>query len=254
MVVTTPLRAAWRVLGHQLGGLLPGARARRRQVDAFAGEWERDNAAAVAAGGPLLVVLGDSTAQAIGASARTRGYAHGVLDALRRRDPGWQLVNLSRTGARIADVHGGQLPALAALPRPGLVLVAIGANDVRHRTPGLLDAAADLVAALPDTAVVATVPQGMAPGRTRAVNDVLRAAADRRGLRVADVWARTGPPWRAKFSAGLFHPNDLGYADWTAAFLDALDLPAPPAVAAAASRREQLRCLAGRLRPGRPTG
>jgi lysophospholipase L1-like esterase len=257
VVVTRSLHAVWRVLSHRLGGLLPGARARRRQVVAFAGEWERAGAAALAAEGPLLAVLGDSSAQAIGASARTHGWAHGVLDALRAADPTWQLVNLSRTGARIADVRDGQLPALARLPRePGAVLVAIGANDVRHGTPGLLGAVADLVAALPDGAVVATVPQGLNPRRTRAVNEVLRRAARSRGLRVADVWARTGPPWRAKFSADLFHPNDLGYADWTAAFLEALDLPAPPAVPAVVgpTRREQLRCLAGRLRPDRRAG
>lgn len=257
MVVTRSLHAVWRVVSHRLGGLLPGARARRLQVVAFAGEWEAAGAAALAAEGPLLAVLGDSSAQAIGASERTRGWAHGALDALRADDPTWQLVNLSRTGARIADVRDVQLPALARLPRaPERVLVAIGANDVRHRTPGLLDAAAALVAALPGTAVVATVPQGLNPRRTRAVNEVLRRAAAARGLPVADVWARTGPPWRAKFSADLFHPNDLGYADWTAAFLEALDLPVPPAVPAVAgpTRREQLRCLAGRLRPGRPAG
>jgi acyl-CoA thioesterase I len=240
-----------RRLAHWLGGFLPGARARRAQVVEFEAAWARANDEAVLGAGPLLVVLGDSTAQAIGASVRDSGYALGVLAALRREDPAWRLVNLSRTGARVADVLDVQLPALARLPEPALVTVAVGANDVRHRTPGLAGAVRTLVAALPPTAVVATVPQGLRPGPTRLLNEVIRDAAAARGLRVADVWARTGPPWRGKFSTDQFHPSDAGYADWTAAFLAALGLPAPAVPATPPSRRqlrrEQLQCLGRRL-------
>ena len=41
---------------------------------------------------------------------------------------------------------------------------------------------------------------------------------------VADVFARTGPPWKDKFAADHFHPADLGYADWAAAFAEVIDV------------------------------
>lgn len=44
------------------------------------------------------------------------------------------------------------------------------------------------------------------------------------GLRVGDFWARTGPPWRGKYAADLFHPNEFGYRDWMSAFADVLGL------------------------------
>ena len=49
-------------------------------------------------------------------------------------------------------------------------------------------------------------------------------SAARHGLPVADLWAHTGAPWQGKYSADQFHPNDVGYADWAAAFLEALGL------------------------------
>lgn len=48
----------------------------------------------------------------------------------RRRRP-VQVLNLSRSGARIHDVVGEQPPRLAGLA-PDLVTVAVGANDLKH--------------------------------------------------------------------------------------------------------------------------
>ncbi len=251
-------RRAWERLTHLLGGLLPGARARRTQVPVFEREWLAANSEAQGASGPLWVVLGDSGSQAIGATQRRHGYVCGVLDALRAEDPSWRVVNLSRTGARVADVLDTQLPALRKLPKPAVLSVAIGINDIRHRTPDLAGAMLTMLDALPAGSVVATVPQGVRPERARALNELIRREAAERGLRVADLWAHTGPPWQDKFSADHFHPNDLGYADWTAAFLEALDLapvgsPAPaepPAVVVAPPRvstAERTRCVGRRL-------
>ena len=41
---------------------------------------------------------------------------------------------------------------------------------------------------------------------------------------MADVGARTGPPWEGKYAEDRFHPGALGYADWAAAFAEALEL------------------------------
>lgn len=209
----TLFRPWWSRLTHLLGGLLPGARSRRTQVAAFEQEWRAANQRAAAASGPLWVVLGDSGSQAIGASDRRHGYVLSILRALQKADQSWRAVNLSRTGARVADVLDSQLPAMSRLPKPDLVTVAIGTNDIRHRTPQLGAAMRTMLSSLPPGAVVATIPQGVRPERTRRANDLIRQEATERNLRVADLWAHTGPPWQAKFSADHFHPNDLGYVD-----------------------------------------
>ena len=215
------------ILGRVVRVFLPGVRTVHAQVARYAAEWEKANGTALAAAGPLWVVLGDSTAQGIGAPSWDEGYVGQLRRAL---DDGsehpWRVVNLSRSGARTDDVLGRQLPALEAM-KPDLVTCAIGANDIVRRVPGLEDRMRRIIARLPDRAIIATLPQGLGPERTEAVNRVIRAEAPAAGLVVADVWARTGPPWHAKYAEDRFHPGVLGYADWAAAFADVLHLAIP---------------------------
>jgi lysophospholipase L1-like esterase len=62
------------------------------------------------------------------------------------------------------------------------------------------------------------------PGRTRELNRIIRADAPAAGLRIADAWAHTGPPWEGKYAADDFHPSDTGYSEWCAAFAEAIGL------------------------------
>lgn len=198
------------------GSLLPGSRLRRRQVEAYARAWQRHDGVPT---GPVWAVLGDSTGQGVGASAHDRGY----VGLLAERLPELRVRNLSVSGARIADVLRDQLPRLGDI-EPSLVTCAVGANDLlrsRSVVP-VADELHELVAALPPGAVVATLPRGIRERSARRLNDIIRAEAPARGLRVADVWATTGPPWRGKYARDGFHPSDRGYEDWAAAFLQAL--------------------------------
>ncbi|MGI8809592.1 MAG: SGNH/GDSL hydrolase family protein [Acidimicrobiales bacterium] len=215
------------VLGRIARGLHPGIRKVHAQVARYAAEWEAANGVAMGGAGPLWVVLGDSTAQGIGAPTAAEGYVGQLRKAL---DDGserpWRVVNLSRSGARAEDVIDRQLPALEALSEPpDLVTCAIGVNDiVRRRPPPQLEARLRrIMARLPQRSIIATLPQGLGPARTEAANRVIREEAPAAGLVVADVWARTGPPWRGKYAADGFHPGVLGYADWAAAFAEALE-------------------------------
>lgn len=206
--------------------MLPGARARRIQSAAYATEWLDDNRSVPAADGPLWIVLGDSTAQGVGASTRAHGYVLEVLRRLRsERDPAWRVVNLSATGDRVADVLARQLPAMTDLPAPALVTCAVGANDLlRTRQAVLEDHLRDLAARLPGGSLLANLPQGLSPRRSEATNALIRELVEQHGLVLVDLWQHTGPPWRGKFAADHFHPNDTGYRDWVAAFCAALDL------------------------------
>ena len=98
--------------------------------------WTRQNENALAADGPLWVVLGDSTAQGLGASSPLHGYVGQVLNALRRTGSPWRVLNLSRSGAQTRHVLEDQLPLVDGLT-PALVTCGIGSNDIlARRRPG----------------------------------------------------------------------------------------------------------------------
>lgn len=215
-----------RTLGWLARAALPGLRRVHAQVAAYARAWDEANALSLAGTGALWVVLGDSTAQAIGAPAYKQGYVGQLREWLEERSgTPWRVLNLSKSGAKVADVVASQLPRLEALDvPPELVTCAIGANDLVARTPpDRFDAdLRTIMDRLPEGSVIATVPQGLRPARAAAVNDLIRSEAPAAGLAVADVWAHTRPPWRGKFAADGFHPGALGYADWARAFTEAL--------------------------------
>lgn len=190
----------------------------------YRADWTAANAVACTVDGPLWVVLGDSAAQGVGASAHDRGYVGVVLDRLRQStgEP-WRVVNVSRSGARTREVVDVQLP-LARELAPDLLTAIVGGNDaLRTRRVQWLRDVDDLCAALPRGAVVATTARGVFERKTQAVNARLREQAALHGLRVADLWAFTGPPYKGLYADG-FHPNDTGYLQWADALSAALDL------------------------------
>lgn len=223
------IRAAGRstVGGRLLRRIHPGYARTSAMVLPYAEAWSSANETARESAGPLWVALGDSTAQGIGASRHDRGYVGVLLAWLTERSGRpWRVVNLSRSGARVADVLAEQLPAMEAIsPPPALVTLAVGANDMLRRTPlpRLKATLSQLLDRLPAGSVVATLPQGLGRSRPVVVNEFLTAQATVRGLVVADLWAHTGPPWTGMFAADGFHPNDRGYEHWAAAFTEALD-------------------------------
>ncbi len=217
-----------KVVGLLVRGAIPGLRRVHAQVAVYAKAWDEANALALAATGPLWVVLGDSTAQGIGASSPDEGYVgqvHRMLEATSGQ--AWRVLNLSKSGGRVADLLATQLPALEALEvAPDLVTCAIGSNDVIRRTP-LSEVERDLreiIGRLPAGSVVATLPAGLSRDRVAAIDAIIRTAAAEQGFRVADVGAHTGPPWEGKYAEDRFHPGALGYADWAAAFAETLEL------------------------------
>jgi len=223
--------------GRSLAGraarvFLPGVRHVHAQVAPFAQAWDEANEAALAGDGSLWVVLGDSTAQGIGATSYDQGYVGQLRTVLdEHSSTPWRLLNYSRSGARAADVVATQLPRLETLAdRPALVTCAIGANDVFPTPlPALLASLREIMRRLPAGAVIATLPQGLRPARAAMVNDMIRTEAPAAGLVVADVWAHTGPPWHGKLAVDGFHPGVAGYGDWARAFAEALpDDPLPP--------------------------
>ena len=211
--------------GRVLRLAVPGVRQVHAQVAPYAKAWDAANATALSGEGPLWVVLGDSTAQGIGAPTYDQGYVGQLRAALdEHSSTPWRVLNLSRSGARAADVVGTQLARLENLERPPeLVTCAIGANDmIPTPLPEVLASLREIMRRLPKGAVIATVPQGLRPPKAVEVNEIIRSEAPAAGLVVADLWAHTGPPWRGKYAADGFHPGLSGYANWAKAFAEAL--------------------------------
>jgi len=220
--------------GGSFGRWADGVTAMRADCAAFAEHWQAHNdwvLSQPARSGPLWVVLGDSTAQGLGADSPEGGYVGQVLAVLREQTHlPWQVLNLSASGALMRDVLQDQLPRLPDWAE--FVTCGIGVNDVLFAAPGRLFAdLRALLAAVPDHTVVLDLPlpnrygglfgRASLPYVTR-INRTIHEVAASRALPVAKISANFGPPWDGKLACDNFHPSQQGYRDWTRAILAAI--------------------------------
>jgi acyl-CoA thioesterase I len=81
------------------------------------------------------VVLGDSTAQGLGAPNPDGGYVGQILASLREQTgQPWRVLNLSVSGSLARDVVGAQLPRIPA--DAALVTCGVGVKDILYTSPG----------------------------------------------------------------------------------------------------------------------
>jgi lysophospholipase L1-like esterase len=208
-----------------------GVNEMREDCSAFARHWQAHNDRVLAADGPLWVVLGDSTAQGLGAPSPDAGYVGQVLTELRQQTARpWRVLNLSVSGALTRDVIGAQLSRLP--DHADLVTCGIGVNDILYTNPAKLFAdLRALIAAVPDQTVLLDLPlpagcwgflgRASVPYVVR-INRTIHQAAAARGLPVAEVSAHFTPPWTGKFASDRFHPSQAGHRDWSRALLAAI--------------------------------
>ena len=199
-----------------VGLVVPGVARVQRTVPGIAATWRAANLAALDAGGPLWVALGDSLTLGVGAPAPDGGWVGQVRDRLAAAGRPLGVVNLAVSGATTREVAERQVPALAQLTGAGadiaLVTLMVGSNDLmkpreRRELPGHL---VELARTLPRGAVVATLPNPSPVAA--AVNRALIRLADEHGLVVAELRDPRTTSWRGKLAADHFHPNEQGYA------------------------------------------
>jgi acyl-CoA thioesterase I len=231
-VTRTPAAGVSGLRTGPFGRWAGGVTAMREDCAAFARHWQAQNDRVLATDGPLWVVLGDSTAQGLGAPSPEDGYVGQVLTELRHQTARpWRVLNLSVSGALTRDVLSGQLPRLPRQPAD-LVTCGIGVNDILYTSPGKLFAdLRALIAAVPDQTVLLDLPlpagcwgflgRASVPYVMR-INRTIRQAAAARGLPVAEVSAHFSPPWTGKFASDCFHPSQTGYRDWSRTLLAAM--------------------------------
>ncbi|MEU9953989.1 SGNH/GDSL hydrolase family protein [Streptomyces sp. NPDC047939] len=194
-------------------------------------------------GGEYLryVALGDSQTEGIGDGddmVGLRGWADRLAEHLTTVSPGVQYANLAVRGRVAGQVRAEQLePALAL--RPDLATVVAGVNDLlRPRVDvaevaghleemfAALTAAGAQVATLtiPDVAKIAPVARPVR-ARVSELNTLIRAAAARHGVAVAEIAHHPVATDRRLWSVDRLHASPLGHARIAAAVAQALDLP-----------------------------
>lgn len=233
MVTVPPLAPKAPGLGLRAASLVvPGIRRVTAQIEPYTRHWSDQNQEAVADDGPLLAVIGDSTALGIGATAPERSYVGLLVDALCHRDDrAWRVVNLAQSGARSADGLERQLPIVERLVEAGheplTVLCCIGTNDVvwSAETTATRDRMRAIIGRLPEASTVGLVAGSSA--RARLINRAIRGAATDAGCGLVDPWREPGPPPQQRLAADRFHPNDLGYTLMARPFARHFGAPEP---------------------------
>jgi acyl-CoA thioesterase-1 len=171
------------------------------------------------------VVLGDSAAQSVGASAPQLGYV-GLLAKRIALKTGKRvrIVNLSVSGAQIKDVMDLQIPKLARLRKIDLITLEIGANNVVHWDPiSFKEQYERLLSITPAGTIVANIPYF--GGRIRrdkqatVANHIIKEAIKDKKLSLVDLFGYTRKHQSIfNYAADLFHPSNKGYQNWCEAF------------------------------------
>jgi acyl-CoA thioesterase-1 len=184
---------------------------------------------AESAGELLYVALGDSTAQGVGSSDPARGYVGRLAEDLERSGRSVRVLNLSVSGARVADLVRDQLPTLVELldagDVPALVTVTIGANDTGRTS--FTDFRRDMgrvVAVLPPGSRVAEVPyfRGSRGRDAEAFSACIRElVATRTDLVLVPLLRATKGLRPGEYADDLFHPSERGYDRYYRAFTSA---------------------------------
>ncbi|HEY9330752.1 MAG TPA: SGNH/GDSL hydrolase family protein [Streptomyces sp.] len=187
------------------------------------------------------VALGDSQTEGVGDGddiVGLRGWADRLAEHLTTVSPGLRYANLAVRGRVAGQVRAEQLdPALALCP--DLATVVAGVNDLlRPRVDvaqvaghleemfAALTAAGAQVATLtiPDVGKIAPMARPVR-ARVSELNTLIRAAAARHGVAVAEIAQHPVATDPRLWSVDRLHASPLGHARIAAAVAQAIDLP-----------------------------
>jgi len=187
------------------------------------------------------VALGDSQTEGLwdgDDDTGLTGFADRLAVMLDQTWPGLEYANLAIRGRQIRDVLEHQLPRALAL-RADLITVCIGMNDMTRPGPGFdraleqLDTVYVRLAASGATVVTTTFPdlaRILPIGRVLArrvvtINAQIRAAADRHGFRLVDLFTAPSMTQPDVWSPDRVHGSSKGHQLFAAAAAEALGLP-----------------------------
>lgn len=171
-----------------------------------------------------LVVLGDSISVGVGAYSAGKtlvGRAAAYIETQTGRPV--RVENYARSGATADDLLDQQLPK-ADLAGADIILLEIGANDSRRRTPQQFERAMKeiLTKMPPAKTIIADVPGVKNREKYQAILD--RLLGNGQYIRADIAQAFSSPRYSYGVTAGdFFHPNNRGYAAWFGAFRPGID-------------------------------
>lgn len=180
--------------------------------------------------GLVYIALGDSTAQGIGATSAAKSYVGLIAEQLEKTSGRpVRLINVSVTGAKVADVLNKQLPSLqqygVTLEQADLVTMEIGANNLLTYDEATFRADYDkILAQLPaGKTVISDMPyfggRVDAKGADVAASDLIRAMAATYDIPVAQLYQSLKNRHSLRiYAADYFHPSNYGYTIWYDAF------------------------------------
>lgn len=181
----------------------------------------------------VYVALGDSTVEGIGATTSERCFAAIVYAAIKQEVGSAVFYNLGKRGARVKDVLANQL-TLAIEKNPDLVVLSMGGNDIRARTP-LKKFSKDyeiilqrlrsetnaliVVNSIPDFSMATVIPRFLrffAQFGVRRLNTAIRNLTGKVNGVYVDVYShgKVFQKHEGLVAADGFHPSDIGYALW----------------------------------------
>ena len=165
--------------------------------------------------GSVVVALGDSITQGVGASEQS------AWPALLARLSGWQVLNAGVSSDTSAQALA-RLPVLLQEHKPALVIVSIGGNDFLRRQPA--SATRANIAAILRTAKESgsrVVPIGVPKLTSGAAlgifsdHELYEELAKEHGVPLlSDAWGDVMK--QSRLMSDQIHPNAAGYAEFTA--------------------------------------
>jgi len=193
------------------------------------------------AGFSRYVAVGDSQTEGLwdgDDTAGLTGFADRLAAMVDAHYPGLAYANLAVRGKQIRDVIHDQLPRALAMD-PDLITVCIGMNDVTRPGPHFDGALAELdelharlarsgatvtTTTFPDLARILPVGRVLVP-RVLRINDAIRAAADRHGFRLVDLYHAPSMTVPDTWSPDRVHGSPEGHRRFAEAAAEALGLP-----------------------------
>lgn len=165
--------------------------------------------------GSVVVALGDSITQGVGASKET------AWPALLAQKSGWQVINAGVSGDTSAQALA-RLPELLGRHKPALVIVSIGGNDfLRRQSQSVTHANIDaILRAVKDSgakAVLIGVPKlnlGAALGMLSDHELYEELAKEHKISLLSDAWSDV--MGKGDLMSDQVHPNAQGYAKFAA--------------------------------------
>jgi acyl-CoA thioesterase-1 len=191
--------------------------------------------------GPVLryIAAGDSTSVGEGASGFEKSYAYQIAQYLAKTNT-VEYRNIGVVGYKTADVLRNQVDTIIAY-KPDVVTISIGPNDATHLVSAnkilanykaiIEKLESQTLAKIYITNIANFYGANILPWlyiylieyRDQKLNQQLTALEDDR-VKIVNIhdFGWNQPPYKNRsktYAADWFHPNDLGYQNWTAAFL-----------------------------------